>query len=288
MRSEKGKRKKAGIYFFSISVHTILICLLAFPFLKSEQNREDIYQGLLVEFDARQSTSAQKLTKKKTSTNPQKEAAETKILKPKLEKSREKDNSIESVKKTSKKKTNEDSQSLDNRQTLTEKRRDYLVKNFQQAELRKKKALEAEKRKAKLEEKANKAKYEKMKDAFSHLLKNANHETTTDYTDFELSDESMAISDEYAETGATQDISNRQVLFIPEIIDHSQKEGRVVINICVNAKGKVVSAKYTQRGSTTTDGYLINLATKNAWLYRFSESQAEKQCGKVNIDFEVR
>jgi len=292
MRSEKGKRKKAGIYFFSISVHTVLICLLAFPFLKSEQMEEDVFRGLLVQFDAKQSTSTKTIPKKKTSNNPPKKAAEAKILKPKLKKSREKNKTKKSVIYPSEKKVKTEnvvkSTSLDEQHTLTEKRRDFLVKNLQQAELNEKKALEAEKRKAELEEKAKKEKYEKMKSAFSHLLKNANHETSIDHTDLKLSDESMALTEEPSETGTAEDISNRQVLFIPKIKDNSQKEGRVVINICVNAVGKVTSAKYTQRGSTTTDSYLIKLATKNAKLYRFSESDAPKQCGKVNIDFEVR
>ena len=293
MRSEKGKRKKAGIYFFSISIHTLLICLLAFPFLKSEKMEEDLFRGLLVQFDAQKSISAKRSKQKNPSNNPHKKAAETKFLKPKLEKSGAPKKAQKSEKKptqTKVKKSNKkaDSKSPEQKQTLTEKRRDYLVNQLQQAELNKKKALEAEKRKAELEEKANKEKYEKMKSAFSHLLKNANHETPSHHSDLKLSDKSMSLTHEDADSGTTESISNRKVLFVPKIEDQSQKEGRVVIKICVNGAGNVISARYTQLGSTTTDSYLINLATKNAKLYRFSKSDSPKQCGIVNIDFEVR
>ena len=292
MRSEKGKRKKAGIYFFSISVHMVLLCLLAFPFLQNNQEKEDLIYGLTVQFENLHSPKKRKVSKKKTTNNPRKKAAETKFLKPKLEKSRDVEKTKNSAKKTSKKKTEtektEKSKSSDTQHTLTEKRRDFLVKNIQEAELKKQKAEEAEKQKAELEERAKNEKYEKMKNAFSHLLKNANNETPNPSTSLELFDESLSESERPSSTGTSEDISNRKVIFIPEIRDDSQKEGRVVINICVDASGKVVSAKYTQRGSTTTDRYLINLATKNAKLYRFSPNDAPHQWGKVNIDFEVR
>lgn len=286
MRSEKGKRKKAGIYFFSISVHMVVVCMLAFPFLYNDQQKEDLYYGLMVQFENYESKNSKpKTPPTKKNVNPRKKAAETKVLKPKLEKSREKQKTNVSDKRSEKK---VDDESQDETHTLTEKRRDFLVKNIHQAELEKQKALEAEKRKAEMEEEAKKEKYEKMKNAFSHLLKNANNETPNNRTSLELYDESLSESEKRTDAGTSENISNRKVIFVPEIKDNSQKEGRVVINICVDASGKVVSAKYTQRGSTTTDSYLIKLAVKNAKLYRFSANTAPRQCGKVNIDFEVR
>ncbi len=84
------------------------------------------------------------------------------------------------------------------------------------------------------------------------------------------------------------EISNRKVIKVPSIMDKSQKEGRVVVKICVNAQGKVISSKYTQIGSTTTDNLLIKLAEDGAKDYLFSSADIERQCGRVVIDFTLR
>lgn len=83
-------------------------------------------------------------------------------------------------------------------------------------------------------------------------------------------------------------IGTRRVLKVPSIKDNSQKEGKVVVKICVDGSGKVISSKYTQIGSTTTDSYLIKLAEEGALEYQFSESTIEKQCGRVIIEFALR
>jgi len=80
-------------------------------------------------------------------------------------------------------------------------------------------------------------------------------------------------------------LGNRKVLKVPTIKDDSQKKGRVVVKICVDAKGDVVSSNYTMMGSTTSDTYLIKLAEKGALGYQFSPSKNPKECGKVVIDF---
>lgn len=80
-------------------------------------------------------------------------------------------------------------------------------------------------------------------------------------------------------------IGNRKVLKIPTIKDDSQKKGRVVVQICVDASGHVISSNYTMKGSTTSDTYLIKLAEKGAMGYEFSPSPNPKECGKVTIEF---
>ena len=291
MRSEKGRRKKMGAYFFSVSIHIVLILLLAFPFLKNDQSDEQLFNGLLIQFDSHNSslpnrTVPKRQKPKNVSNNPIEEAAETKVLKPKLEKSRKVKPIPES--KSTKIGTKAETKNLETHTTLTEKRRDFLVKNVLKAEKQQKEDELKANHRAELEELAKIKRYEKTKNAFSQLLKNANHETSDNSTDIELYDESLDESSEPTQGRDDQSISNRKVIFIPQINDDSQKEGRVVIKICVNADGLVTSSRYTQLGSTTTDQYLIDLALKNAKLYRFSSSDYEKQCGKVNIDFEVR
>ena len=82
-------------------------------------------------------------------------------------------------------------------------------------------------------------------------------------------------------------LSNRGLLFEPNFQDSSQKVGKVVIKICVDNKGRVVSAKYTQKGSTTTDAELVKLAVDNSKKYIFSMSDIEEQCGTITVEFKL-
>ena len=83
-------------------------------------------------------------------------------------------------------------------------------------------------------------------------------------------------------------LGDRGVLMEPQVNDNSQKTGVVVINICVDAAGQVVSAAYTQLGSTTTDSDLKSKAERSAKEFKFTPSDIEKQCGTVTIDFKVK
>lgn len=83
-------------------------------------------------------------------------------------------------------------------------------------------------------------------------------------------------------------LSGRGVEYEPSFSDSSQKTGKVTLSICVNIEGKVSKADFTQKGSTTSDPYLVDLAKKTALKYRFSKSEIESQCGTVTIDYKVR
>ncbi len=63
--------------------------------------------------------------------------------------------------------------------------------------------------------------------------------------------------------------------------------GTVVISICVDKDGDVVSADFTQRGSTNADGGLVALAEKAAKSYKFqgNPNAPDKQCGTVTFKF---
>ena len=82
-------------------------------------------------------------------------------------------------------------------------------------------------------------------------------------------------------------LSNRGLIYEPEIADNSQKAGKVVVRVCVNRDGEVIEAKFTQQGSTTTDRTLVEIAEKAARKYKFSANQSDKQCGTVTIDFRL-
>jgi len=83
-------------------------------------------------------------------------------------------------------------------------------------------------------------------------------------------------------------LGNRGVLYKPKITHNSQRTGDVVVRVCVNSSGKVVSADFTQSGSTTADAGLINKAEEAAKKYKFDKGSVERQCGTIKIKFRVR
>lgn len=85
-------------------------------------------------------------------------------------------------------------------------------------------------------------------------------------------------------------LSGRKFIYLPTIIDPSQKTGRVVVNIHVDRNGNVISAKATQLGSTTTDPYLFHLAEQAALKTRINAdaNAAEEQVGTITYIFSVK
>ena len=83
-------------------------------------------------------------------------------------------------------------------------------------------------------------------------------------------------------------LKGRGVVFEPQIKDNSQKTGRVVVEVCVDRNGSVISSRFTQRGSTTADDYLIKLAEQNASKYKFAPGESERQCGTITMDFRLQ
>ena len=73
----------------------------------------------------------------------------------------------------------------------------------------------------------------------------------------------------------------------PGIKDNSNKAGTIMIKVCVNGSGKVISANYTQRGSTIVDPKLKKLAEDNAFKWNFKSGSADKQCGFIKYEFKV-
>ena len=76
-------------------------------------------------------------------------------------------------------------------------------------------------------------------------------------------------------------LDGRGVKYEPRIQENSQKTGRVVVNVCVDGNGNVISAKYTQKGSTTTDAGLRQIAEENAGKFKFTASNVDQQCGTI-------
>lgn len=83
-------------------------------------------------------------------------------------------------------------------------------------------------------------------------------------------------------------LGGRGLVSKPTVKDNSQKTGKVVIRVCVGSNGDVVSADFTQKGSTTTDSQLIAIAKEASRKYKFTPSETDKQCGTITYDFVLR
>ncbi|MFT4545744.1 MAG: outer membrane biosynthesis protein TonB [Bacteroidia bacterium] len=70
--------------------------------------------------------------------------------------------------------------------------------------------------------------------------------------------------------GMSFNLGGRNMVSAPKIVDTSQKEGKVVVDIIVDKYGKVVKATPGGRGSTTTDRHLEKLATEAAYNTKFN------------------
>jgi len=151
-------------------------------------------------------------------------------------------------------------------------------------------AVEAERRRAEAEAKRQQEEYEQAKRQFGELLGGGRGQTGQSGNQGDPGGNPDAGRLEGISTGSGMvggGLGDRGVLFEPSIRDNSQKTGRVVVRVCVNSQGEVVSAEYTQRGSTTTDGDLRNKAIESAKRFRFTASDLDRQCGTITIDFRL-
>jgi outer membrane biosynthesis protein TonB len=87
--------------------------------------------------------------------------------------------------------------------------------------------------------------------------------------------------------GFSYDLGGRSMVSAPKIVDTSQKEGKVVVDIIVDKYGKVVKATPGGRGSTTADRHLEKLATEAAYNTKFNAKPdaAIQQKGSMSFVF---
>ncbi|MCB0600580.1 MAG: hypothetical protein KDC28_05110 [Saprospiraceae bacterium] len=172
-------------------------------------------------------------------------------------------------------------------------------KKQQQEEARKKQAEEDAKRKAdaeaarKAQEEADRKQqeYDDASKQYGDLFGSGKGKTNTSGNQGDPNGDPNAKNLEGISTGSGTvggGLGDRGVLYEPVINDNSQKTGRVVVKVCVDTDGHVVSADYTQKGSTTTDATLRDLAIQSAKKFRFTKSSIDKQCGTITIDFKLK
>ncbi len=67
------------------------------------------------------------------------------------------------------------------------------------------------------------------------------------------------------------------------------REGKVVIEITVNPEGQVINARHNAKGSTLTDGQLIEAARQAALKSRFNKAEIENnQVGTITYVFKMK
>lgn len=89
--------------------------------------------------------------------------------------------------------------------------------------------------------------------------------------------------------GPGYSLRGRKLLQRPQLLDESQEEGIVVVEIVVDETGKVIDAVPGQRGSTTTSSYLYTLARQAAKTAKFNPSPdgAKEQKGTYTFVFRL-
>jgi len=86
--------------------------------------------------------------------------------------------------------------------------------------------------------------------------------------------------------GLVNGFGNRGFKSPGKITQNFPEEGDVVIKVCANPSGKVISADYTVRGSSTGNPTLVKLAKSNAFKYKFDSADLDNnQCGTVTYKF---
>lgn len=76
--------------------------------------------------------------------------------------------------------------------------------------------------------------------------------------------------------------------FRPTITDDPRAEGKIVVNVIVNSKGVVTSARATQRGSENYVTELIRIAEREAKKFRFRASNEPETRGTITFEFKYK
>lgn len=159
------------------------------------------------------------------------------------------------------------------------------------ARVRERAEREAAERAAAEEQQRKEQEYQKAKQQYTDLFKGSGKENSKPGTTGERNGKEGEEVLAGLTTGAGRvgdGLGDRGVVYYPRIEDRSQQTGTVVIYICVDEQGKVEVARFTQKGSTTTDQHLVQLALETARKYRFTTSSIASQCGTITFDFKVK
>ena len=80
----------------------------------------------------------------------------------------------------------------------------------------------------------------------------------------------------------------RGVSYKHQVDNPTNSFGKVVVKVCVDANGRVISAESTLAGTTATDPKLKDIAVAGAKRWTFSASSTSRQCGTITYTFKPR
>ena len=78
----------------------------------------------------------------------------------------------------------------------------------------------------------------------------------------------------------------RSLIQPPVVKGQNPRSGTVVVKMCIDLEGNVKTAKFTQRGSTTFDKRLRNMAIAAAKQAKFSKGIDPEECGSITFKFQ--
>jgi membrane protein involved in colicin uptake len=283
----ENEERDKKVLLFSIGLHVIILLLLFLPIFSGLANpRTEPLQGVVVDLSYYNEGQGERVTENNNSKPAEKlPAAKPEPAKKVVEKPATK--VVTAVPVVSKTVVKDEVDVL----AAEKAKKEAEAKRIAEVEAKKKADAEAKK---KAEEARKEAEYNKSKSKFSDLFKSGSSKGNSDNPDKNagsVTGEPDATALDKISTGkgkAGNGLGGRGIVYEPKITDNSQKTGRVVIRVCVDQTGEVTTAKFTQKGSTTTDSYLVNLALKNSKKYRFTKSDAAEQCGDISIDFKLK
>ncbi len=86
-----------------------------------------------------------------------------------------------------------------------------------------------------------------------------------------------------------EDLFSRKVIYRQDITNLIKESGKIMVDLCVNQAGKVVSATYNKGGSTLHDRKLTKLAEDATKHYKFEKdgSAPKSHCGKLTFVFKI-
>lgn len=292
---KKDENRKKGI-IVSFMIHALLLLIALIPYLATEQLPEQI-SGIVVAFGTPEGGSSDANPIAKTD-EPMSEKTPTEDTS-----KDDKDKSASTAKQKDtkdplpSKKPVSDLKPISNTSdvAVVEAQKEKARKDAEAAEADEKtrQAEEIARKEAqrKAEEDAKKAAYNDSKSKFSDLLGSGKGNNNNDSNAGDPKGDPNSDALNKLATGSGRiggGLTDRGVLFEPQIDDNSQYTGVVVVKVCVDRTGKVSEAKFTQLGSTTTNKLLVDLAVGAAKKYQFTPSDIETQCGNITIDFKVK
>lgn len=290
LETPQEKENKKNSFFTSIALHMLLILLLLMIPLKKAIVQDETLQGIVVDFgnpEGGEMAMEEEPMSAVTAEEQEEEVAEAQKEEetpaPKKEVVKEKAPSL----KVETKITQKESPVVASIEKVVDKQAEKVEKKEPSSTS---KASAEAKEKAEAERQAEAKRQAESKSKFSSLFDQGSSGEVNEKKGDEFGQPDASVLEGLSKgTGEAGDgLDSRGLIYEPSISDNTQRSGDVVVKVCVNGAGEVTKAKYTQRGSSTTDSYLIKLAETSAKKYRFTKSDAEEQCGTITIHFIVK